>query len=257
MTMHTPAKPAGTPTWIDLVTPDAEAARAFYQAVFGWEYDISGPEFGGYATARLGDRSAAGIAGSPPDAPPMPAAWSLYFASNSVEADLARAGGMGAQVRYPAMVVGEFGSMATCVDPTGAQFSLWQAGRHTGAQVSSDPGFSAWFELYTPNAQLARDFYTAFLGATADPMPGDLEYYVIKHGDDQLCGIMQIDPAWGEMPAQWTIYFAVADADETVARVLANGGKQFGGIDDTPFGRLAALADPQGAMFKIIEPPQS
>ena len=56
MTTHAYAKPAGTPTWGDLMTPDIDAARAFYHAVFGWEYDIGGPEFGGYTTARLDQR---------------------------------------------------------------------------------------------------------------------------------------------------------------------------------------------------------
>ena len=35
MTTYTHAQPAGTPTWVDLIAPDAQAARAFYQAVFG------------------------------------------------------------------------------------------------------------------------------------------------------------------------------------------------------------------------------
>ena len=91
MTTHPQAKPAGTPTWIDLMTPDIDAARAFYQAVFGWEYDIGGPEFGGYTTARMGQRMTAGLMGNQPDAPPMPAAWSLYFATDNIEADVAHA----------------------------------------------------------------------------------------------------------------------------------------------------------------------
>jgi hypothetical protein len=40
--------------------------------------------------------------------------------------------------------------------------------------------------------------------------------------------------------------------------VLAPGdlaGKVFGPIDDSPFGRLAALADPAGANFKIVQLP--
>ena len=75
MTTYLHAKPAGTPTWIDLMAPDIDAARTFYHTVFGWEYDIGSPEFGGYTTARLGDRAgAAGLAGPQPGAPPMPAA---------------------------------------------------------------------------------------------------------------------------------------------------------------------------------------
>ena len=255
MTTHLHAKPAGTPTWIDLTAPDAEAARQFYQAVFGWQYDVGGPEFGGYTTARLGDRATAGIVGNQPDAPPMPAAWGLYFATDDINADVARAEELGAKVLYPAMTVGPFGSMATLTDPTGAQFSLWQAGQHVGWQMSDEPGAVAWRELYAPNAKTARDFYMALLGASGDPMPGGMEYYVLKHGESQLAGIMQIDPAWGNMPAQWISYFAVANADETAAAVLKHGGKQMGNIDDSPFGRIAALMDPFGAMFKILQPP--
>ena len=255
MTTHLHAKPAGTPTWIDLTAPDAEAARQFYQAVFGWQYDVGGPEFGGYTTARLGDRATAGIVGNQPDAPPMPAAWGLYFATDDINADVARAEELGAKVLYPAMTVGPFGSMATLTDPTGAQFSLWQAGQHVGWQMSDEPGAVAWRELYAPNAKVARDFYMALLGASGDPMPGGMEYYVLKHGESQLAGIMQIDPAWGNMPAQWISYFAVANADETAAAVLKHGGKQMGNIDDSPFGRIAALMDPFGAMFKILQPP--
>jgi len=255
MATYSQAKPAGTPTWIDLMTPDIDAARTFYHAVFGWEYDIGGPEYGGYTTARLGQRTTVGMMGNQPGAPPMPAAWSLYFATDNIEADVAHAVKLGAKALYPAMVVGEFGSMATCEDPTGAAFSFWQAGQHIGSEVTEEPGSAAWYELYASNAKQARDFYTALLGATADPMPGGMEYYVLKHGEQELGGIMQIDPAWGGFHPQWITYFSVADTDETVAVVTKHGGKVMGPIDDSPFGRIAALMDPSSATFKIVQPP--
>ena len=198
MTTYTTAKPAGTPTWIDVMAPDPDAARKFYQAVFGWEYDIGGPEFGGYTTARLGDRMTAGMSGPMPGAPPMPGAWNLYFASTDAAADEARAVQMGAKVIAPTMVVGTFGSMAVLVDPGGAAFSYWQAGQHVGAQMTDEPGSMTWCELYSNNAKQSRDFYTQLLGATADPMPGGMEYYVLKHGEQMLGGIMQIEPTWGD-----------------------------------------------------------
>lgn len=256
MTTYTHAKPAGTPTWVDLTTPDIDAARAFYHAVFGWAYDIGGPEFGGYTTARLDQRMTVGMSGNPPDAPARPAAWGLYFATEDIEADVARAVALGAKVLYPPMVVGGFGGMATCEDPTGASFSFWQAGQHIGSQVTDEPGSTTWQEMYASDAKQARDFYTALLGATSDPMPGGLEYYVLKHGDQMLGGIMQIDPSWGQFHSQWIIYFAVANADETAALVRELGGSVMG-IDDSPFGRIAALADPRGATFKVIQPPTS
>jgi predicted enzyme related to lactoylglutathione lyase len=255
MTTYTHAKPAGTPTWVDLMTPDADAARAFYNALFGWEYDIGSPEFGGYTTARVGTRSAAGIMGPQPGALAEPAAWSLYFATDDIGADIARAQSLGATLLYPAMDVGGFGGMATLQDPTGAQFSFWKAGSHIGTQIANEHGATAWFELYTPDAKAARDFYAALLGATAEQVPGGLEYYILKHGDNPICAIMQIDPSWGAMPAQWVPYFLVPDTEEALRRAVEHGGKAMSGIDDSPFGRLAALADPGGAFFKIVEGP--
>ncbi|MCB0080637.1 MAG: VOC family protein [Caldilineaceae bacterium] len=255
MTTYLEAKAAGSPTWTDHASPDAEAARNFYHAVFGWQYDIGGPEFGGYTTARLGAYPVAGMSAIPESMPDLKPNWGLYFASNDINADVARAEALGAKIIFPVMEVGPFGSMVHLEDPTGAQFALWQAASHVGWQVSNEPGSIAWLELYSPNAKAARDFYAAMLNTTADPMPGGMEYYVLKQGDDQLCGIMQIDPAWGPMPAQWVNYFAVANADETVATVIKHGGQQMGGIDDSPFGRIAALMDPFGAIFKIVQPP--
>jgi uncharacterized protein len=255
MTTYSRPKPAGTPTWIDLMAPDAEAARTFYHALFGWEYDVSGPEFGNYATARSGQRMAAGIGPQMPGSPSMPAAWTLYFASDDAGADVARAEKLGARVMAPAMAVGEFGTMAICVDPGGASFGFWQAGQHIGAQVTEEPGSMYWNELYAPDLKAACDFYAALLGATTDSMPGEMEYYVLKHGDQQLAGIMEIQPSWGAFRPQWMTYFAVAKAEDSVAAVTKNGGKALSKIDDTPFGRLAALADPQGGLFKIAEPP--
>jgi predicted enzyme related to lactoylglutathione lyase len=256
MATYTKPKPAGTPTWTDLTTPDVDAARKFYLAVFGWEYDIGGPEYGGYTTARLGALPVAGLTSPWLGAPPQPAAWLSYFASDNAQADAARALAMGATVLAPAMQVGEFGSMAVLADPTGAPFGFWQAGRHIGWQIAEEFWAATWLELYSPDAKQARDFYTSLTGLTADPIPGGMEYYVLKRGEHMLAGIMQIDPAWGKMPAQWVTYFSVKNADETAATVKKHGGKQMGNVDDSPFGRIAALADPQGAVFKVVEPPK-
>lgn len=255
MSTYRHAKPAGTPTWVDLMTPDIEASRAFYQKVFGWEYDIGNPEFGGYTTARMGDRMTVGMMQNEPGASPMPAAWSLYFATDNIEADVARAVKLGAKMISPVVAVGDMGSMAVCEDPTGAAFCFWQAGTHVGSQIGEELGSAAWYELYSSNAQQARDFYMAVLGATADTMPGGMEYYVLKHGEQELAGIMQIDPAWGDFPAHWSTYFLVANTDETAATIIKHGGKITGDISDSPFGRMGAAEDPSGATFQIIQAP--
>jgi predicted enzyme related to lactoylglutathione lyase len=253
MTTYTSAKPAGTPTWVDLISPNIDTARAFYHALFGWDYVVA-PEHGGYITARLGNWRAAGIVGNQPAAVPAPATWNLSFASDNAQADAARAVELGAKVVAPAMAVGPLGSMAVLIDPTGAAFGFWQAGSHIGSEVSDEPGAATWYELYSTDAKKARDFYTALLHASADPMPGGMEYYVLKHGDKPLGGIMQIQSSWGDFRPQWMTYFAVANADEAVAAAVRSGGKAMSKVDDSPFGRLAALADPAGAYFKVLQP---
>lgn len=255
MSTHTRPKPAGTPTWVELTTPDVEAARAFYRALFGWSYAIS-DEYGGYTNATVGARRAAGLAGPMPGAPPAPAAWSLYFASDDIEADVARAVELGAKVRVAPMALEPHGSMAICEDPTGAAFGFWQAGEHIGSQVNDEPGAAAWYELYSPNVARARDFYAALLGAAAEPVPGGPGYYVLRRGDDQLCAVMQIDPAWGDFAPQWITYFGVADAEAALAILVGEGGRALSAIEDTPYGRMVAVADPAGAQFKLVETPQ-
>ena len=255
MAIYTQAKPVGTPTWVDLASPDPEKSRNFYQAVFGWEYDVSGPEFGGYATARVGQYPVAGIGGNPPGAEAMPSTWNVYFATNNIEADIARATQHGAQLLFPAMTIGDFGTMASCLDPNGAAFHFWQAGQHIGFQLNDEPGSVSWFEMYASDAKQARDFYSALLGASVEQMPGELEYYVLKHGDTMLAGIMQIDPSWGDFVAQWMIYFAVDDADKSVERAKAHGAMVLSEPEDTPYGRLATLRDPLGATFKMMKLP--
>lgn len=255
MTKHTEAKPVGAPTWCDLSSSDADAARTFYTALFGWEYDVSGAEYGGYTLAQIGGFATAGILGHAPDAPSAPAAWNLYFASKELEKDVQRVVDLGGQVLSPALSVGEMGGMAVCADPLGAPFGFWKAGQHFGSQVTDEPGSTTWYELYSPNARQARDFYTDLLGATADPMPGGLESYALKHGEKMLGGILQIDPSWGSFRAQWITYFSVVDTDKAVATAVQNGGKAMGTTDDSPFGRVAALSDPGGAFFKVVQPP--
>ena len=149
-----------------------------------------------------------GMSGPPPGVALRPAAWALYFATEDIEADVARAVKLGAKVLYPPMVVGEFGSMATLEDPTGAAFSFWQAGQHVGWQVTDEPGSTTWYELYTSRCKTARAISTRHCSAPPQiRCRAAMEYYVLKHGEEMLGGVMQIDPAWGGFHPQWSHLF--------------------------------------------------
>lgn len=54
-------------------------------------------------------------------------------------------------------------------------------------------------------------------------------------------------------PPHWLVYFAVADAAAAVAATEGSGGVVLTPDHDTPYGRMAGLADPTGAAFSIVQ----
>ena len=251
MSTHTQPKPAGTPTWFDLSTPEVARARDFYAELFGWKYIVNGPDMGYYSLAQLNGRQAAGI-GQPPSGSDMPPVWSVLMAAHDIQADCARLKSLGGQVLSEPMQIGEEGWMAMAADPAGAVFGLWQAGRHIGATVTDEPGAMTWCEVNTRDAAKARDFYCALYGLTWRLMEG-MEYYILQRDGVDVCGVLQMNYNWPEsIPPHWMAYFAVSDAEETVQRATHHGGQVRVEPFDTPYGRMAVLADPFGAVFSVV-----
>jgi predicted enzyme related to lactoylglutathione lyase len=56
-------------------------------------------------------------------------------------------------------------------------------------------------------------------------------------------------------PSHWAVYWEVDDADDAVAKVTSLGGSVVMNPTDTPYGRLATVADPAGAQFKLRTAP--
>ncbi len=59
------------------------------------------------------------------------------------------------------------------------------------------------------------------------------------------------------VPGGWAVYFEVDDADHSVSEVVSLGGEVVMAAEDTPYGRIATVADPTGAVFRVGEPPAS
>jgi predicted enzyme related to lactoylglutathione lyase len=255
MSTHTQTKPAGTPTWFDLMTPDVAKARDFYEALFGWQYVVNGPEMGYYSLAKLKGQNVAGIGQIQPGSN-MPSAWSVYLATDDIKADSEKAKQLGGQVMMEPMQISDEGWMVMIADPTGAVFGLWKSGKHIGATLTDEPGCMTWCEVNTRDAAKARDFYCNLYGLTWERVPGEMEYYVLKRGDANLAGVLQMDHNWPEViPAHWMAYFAVADTDKAVKQAVQLGGRPVAETLDTPYGRVAALMDPFGATFTVVKLP--
>jgi predicted enzyme related to lactoylglutathione lyase len=243
----------GTPSWIDLATPDVAAAQGFYGALFGWGFDAQPiPEGGEYVLCTKGGESVAGMMQQAPD-DPIPPHWSSYVTVDDLEATVAKVEPAGGQVLAPPMDVMDAGRMAVITDPTGAALCLWHAKEHIGAGLVNEHGTLTWNELLSPDVEAAAAFYEQVLGWTSsDPgMGGDgPPYTMFSVGDLGIAGAMP--PPMEGIPAVWTVYFAVDDCDATVAAAEAAGATVLAPPMDIPVGRMAVLSDPNGAMFNVI-----
>jgi predicted enzyme related to lactoylglutathione lyase len=118
------ANEPGSLCWNENMSRDFDGNKAFYRAVFGYDYDdMSGDGFS-YATLKVGDAIVGGIGGLPANVPAgVPAHWSAYFAVADTDAALGTVAGLGGSVVQPAWD-SPYGRMATVSDDQGAQFSL-------------------------------------------------------------------------------------------------------------------------------------
>jgi predicted enzyme related to lactoylglutathione lyase len=246
----------GTPCWIDLGTPDPDAAGDFYGPLFGWELqeDENAEQTGGYRTARLRGKAVGGVMklmqeGQPP-------AWVTYVSVEDADATAAAAREAGGTVIVEPMSVLDYGRMAVLSDPTGAVFAIWQPGTHIGAELVNEAGALSWNELETRDPGAAKAFYDAVFGwGSVDHDMGQMGTYTEwKLGDASIGGMADITGRVpDEVPAHWMVYFAVEDADATAKQIEAGGGQVNFGPVDIPAGRFAMAADPWGAAFAVIK----
>jgi predicted enzyme related to lactoylglutathione lyase len=245
--------PDGTPCWVDLGTPDIPKAISFYSRQFGWDIPIGAPEFGGYSSALLDGRQAVGI--GPLTGPPgTPSAWTTYIATSDADATADTIKGAGGQLLTELMEVADLGRMAIAADITGAVFGLWQARAHSGAKVANVPGAVAWNEHMSSDFEGAKAFYAAVFGYEYGDMSSDgFSYATLLIEGKEVGGIGAFPggPDAGHSPF-WSVYFGAADTDQAVETATAAGGRVIRPASDSPYGRMAVVADNQGAVFSLI-----
>lgn len=244
--------PEGAPTWIDLMSTDVDASKAFYGELFGWTAESGGAEFGGYINFSLGDEQVAGLMACREETGPMNV-WSVYLKTDDAEATAKAATDHGGEVFVPAMALPhDIGSMAVVVDPGGAAVGAWQPGTHRGGVVATT-GAPCHFELHTKKYDEALEFYKAVFGWEPEAVSDTpaLRYSVQNVGDGENAGIMDAAQFADDPLSGWGVYFAVDDTDAALDKIGALGGRTVTPPEDSPYGRIAVAADSNGAMFKL------
>lgn len=240
----------GTPVWADLQSTDRKAARAFYSELFGWDWEVHGEEMGNYANASADGGLVAGELGAPAERDE--AMWNLYLKTEDIQAATALVGDAGGSIVAAPTQIDELGWMGVYTDPTGVAFGLWQPGSQAGFDISPQHGHPCWFEVGTPDAIAARDFYARIGGGLETEKMSGMEYWTLHADGRPRAGVVQMTEEWGDLPPGWMVYFAVDDCDAAFEQVKELGGEGHHEPFDTPFGRMAIVSDPQGATFVVL-----
>jgi predicted enzyme related to lactoylglutathione lyase len=244
--------PEGVPCWTDLTVPDVRTAIDFYSAVLGWEFADPDPEYGGYAIASVKGHPVAGV--GPQMQFGVPATWTLYLAADSVDDVAGRITGSGGTMLLPPGDVGPLGRLLVAADPSGAVFGCWQAGTHIGAGLVNEPGGLTWEDLRSSAPGAAQEFYRSVFGYRTEPMAEAGPDYALFFRGDEQAPLGGMGPTFGEdRPSHWLVYFGVADTRAAAAASEQAGGRVLNPVFDTPYGPMATLADPAGAVFAVVQ----
>ena len=256
---HIDKHPAGAFCWIELSTTDQNAAKSFYSSLFGWasqDFPMGPNDF--YTMFQLEGRDTGAAYTMRPEqlSQGVPPHWMIYIAVESADDAATRVAQLGGKLLAPPCDVYDVGRMAVAQDPTGAVFALWQAKRHSGTGISGVPGTLCWADLMTLDPARAKEFYTGLFGwriITGENDPSG--YPHIANGENFIGGIPPAKFRDPNVPPHWLAYFVVSNCDETAAKAKELGARtHLAPTTREKVGRMAIVADPQGAVFALYEP---
>ena len=249
--------------WYELMTSDAEGAKAFYEAVVGWQIAVGTQPPMYYGMIGNADGGATG--GVMPLSPEMIAggahpAWVGYIGVDDVDSAVAAIAAMGGKVLMPKMTM-DVGDIAMVADDGGAPFYIMAPQMPEGAVGQQSTAFSrvlqgrcSWNELHAANDVAALKFYGEMFGweaAGTMDMGAFGTYHFLDH-DGEGIGALMTKPPHIAM-AGWSYYFRVPSITAAVAAVIANGGQVVHGPQPVPGDDwIINGIDPQGAAFALV-----
>lgn len=248
--------------WYELMTTDAEGAKAFYDSVVGWTIGEGSPEFSGYRMINApGGGHSGGVLPITAEmqqhgARPM---WLGYLNVDDVDEKVREIEAAGGKTWMAATDIPNVGRIALVTDPQAAPFYVMKpippADNPDAASdvFSEKPGHCGWNELQTLDVEAARSFYADQFGWRTDEFMsmGEMgEYRFIDHHGVRLGAMFD---ARNGLPPHFRFYFRVPSVSAAKERAEQIGGTIHIGPHEVPTGEWIVIgSDPQGAEFALV-----
>lgn len=252
----------GKVIFAELVTPDMAAAKRFYGSMFGWTFRDIPASSGMFAQASLNGDIVGGILQRKMPQGRRPA-WLTFISSGTAPDSVDRLNAMavqqGAKVLVQPHDIANFGRGALLADGQGAVFGLLASSSGDPADVQADPGEWIWSSLITTDPTADAGFYKSLFGYDVFTLPdaGDAQHLIVASDGFARASINPLPSDRPGVHPRWVNYIRVADAAATVAKVTAAGGQTvLAPRVDRHGSTIALVADPEGALFGLMEWPE-
>lgn len=245
----------GRIVWHDLLTHDVDAAKHFYAALLGWDYQIEHATDSAWQPGEadysliIADGVAHGGFVDPADS--GPSRWLAYVRVPDVDVAATKATALGATIAKAPFDVPGVGRSAVITDFQGAMIAV-----HVPTHGFPPPeGTFLTDELATNDIASAEDFYAALFGwwtrGGGEDHPYDGRVFKSANGSEAS----RVATPRFEVPTLsiWLPYLAVDDVDISVDKAGSLGADLHMPPSNSPaLGRFAVLSDPTGAMFALM-----
>ncbi|HZB91020.1 MAG TPA: VOC family protein [Stellaceae bacterium] len=242
---------------LELVTPDLGAAKRFYGGLLGWTFRDVAAGTTQYAEALLDGRPVAGLIEPPlPPGKQRAPAWLSFFAVEDVDAAEKIAVQHGAKVLFPPHTFPDRGREAVFADPQGAVFAVLASSSGDPPDFLAEPGEWIWSSLITRDPGEDAGFYQALFGYDVFELAADpgTQHLLFASGNYARASANSLPRQAPNLAPHWLNFLRVEDAEASVAKVVALGGRVLVAPHlDRQGGKVAVVADPQGASFGLLE----
>ncbi len=250
---------AGKVILVELVTPDLDASKRFYGSLFNWTYRDSRAGKYDYSEALLNGRPVAGIVHKdlPPGEQKKPA-WLNFISVADVDAAKNTAVAKGAKVLFEPQLLPGRGKEAVLADPQGAVFAVLASSSGDPPDELADPGEWIWSSLITSDVDAGAAFYQSLFNYEVYPVDDDgdgtSDHAVFASENYARASANSLPEKRPDAHSHWISFVRVDDVAAAAAKATQLGGRVV--VEprvDRQGGKLAVVADPQGAHFGLME----